>query len=162
PESEEPEDDRRRSRRRKGGYRGIASPEAPGWPGRIARSLDRTLARWEAGGIETAVDDLLRGGVPKTRARALAARLLEEGKGEAIRTRRTFEVFAGSPPEELLKVLLDQATIQVQGETDAPVTTDIHRLIRLPGSLHGGTGFRVVPLDRDRLDRFDPFREALP
>jgi DNA primase small subunit len=40
------------------------------------------------------------------------------------------------------------------------VTTDIHRLIRLPGSLHGGTGFRVVPLTRDRLDDFDPFREA--
>src|SRR5208282_2045026 len=46
-------------------------------------------------------------------------------------------------------------------ETDAPVTTDIHRLIRLPGSLHGGTGFRVVPLTRDAIDTFDPFADAL-
>jgi DNA primase small subunit len=40
------------------------------------------------------------------------------------------------------------------------VTTDIHRLIRLPGSLHGGTGLRVVPLSREEVDRFDPFRDA--
>ncbi|CVK33100.1 DNA primase small subunit domain-containing protein [Methanoculleus bourgensis] len=30
---------------------------------------------------------------------------------------------------------------------DEPVTTDIKRLIRAPGSLHGGSGMRVVPLD---------------
>jgi DNA primase small subunit len=50
--------------------------------------------------------------------------------------------------------------VEVQGEMDAPVTTDIHRLIRLPSSLHGGTGFRVVPLSREQLDRFDPFQDA--
>ncbi|NLA38744.1 MAG: DNA primase small subunit PriS, partial [Methanomicrobiales archaeon] len=31
--------------------------------------------------------------------------------------------------------------------SDEPVTTDIKRLIRTPGSLHGGSGMRVVPLD---------------
>ena len=48
------------------------------------------------------------------------------------------------------------------GETDAPVTTDIHRLTSgFRDSLHGGTGFRVVPLARDEITHFDPFRDAL-
>ncbi|MFX1562220.1 MAG: DNA primase small subunit domain-containing protein [Promethearchaeota archaeon] len=43
---------------------------------------------------------------------------------------------------------------------DEPVTTDIHRLIRLPGSLHGKTGFLVKCLDYSSLDAFDPFQQA--
>jgi DNA primase small subunit len=42
---------------------------------------------------------------------------------------------------------------------DEPVTTDIHRLIRLQGSLHGKTGFAVTKVDD--LDSFDPFRDAI-
>ncbi len=49
-----------------------------------------------------------------------------------------------------------------KGETDEPVTSDIRRLIRLPSSLHGKTGFRVMPLSRKELDDFDPFRDAVP
>jgi DNA primase small subunit len=43
---------------------------------------------------------------------------------------------------------------------DEPVTTDIHRLIRLPGSLHGKTGFLVKRLDMPALEDFDPFKDA--
>src|SRR5271157_3312845 len=64
-------------------------------------------------------------------------------------------------PSEFLEAVVPRAAVEVQGETDAPVTTDIHRLIRLPNSLHGGTGFRVVPLGRDEIAGFDPFRDAL-
>ncbi|MBN1432983.1 MAG: DNA primase catalytic subunit PriS [Methanomicrobiaceae archaeon] len=45
--------------------------------------------------------------------------------------------------------------------TDEPVTTDIKRLIRMPGSLHGGSGFRVVPLTVRDLDNFDPLVDAV-
>ncbi len=41
---------------------------------------------------------------------------------------------------------------------DEPVTTDIHRLIRLPGSLNGKTGFLVKRLDPTSLEEFDPFQ----
>jgi DNA primase small subunit len=44
---------------------------------------------------------------------------------------------------------------------DEPVTTDINRLIRLPGSLHGGTGLRVCRIDRDALEGFDPLVDAV-
>lgn len=47
-----------------------------------------------------------------------------------------------------------------KGETDEPVTADVKRLIRLPGSLHGKTGLRVVTLKADDLKDFDPFRDA--
>jgi len=62
--------------------------------------------------------------------------------------------------EEFLGAVVPRAAVEVQGETDAPVTTDVHRLIRLPGSLHGGTGLRVLPLTRDALERFDPLRDG--
>ena len=44
---------------------------------------------------------------------------------------------------------------------DEPVTTDIKRLIRTPGSLHGGSGMRVVPLDIRDLADFDPLIDAV-
>lgn len=43
--------------------------------------------------------------------------------------------------------------------TDEPVTTDIKRLIRLPGSLHGGTSLQVKPVDN--IDDFDPLNDAI-
>jgi DNA primase small subunit len=45
---------------------------------------------------------------------------------------------------------------------DEPVTTDTNRLIRLPGSLHGGTGLAVTRVDRDALDSFRPLADAVP
>jgi DNA primase small subunit len=53
---------------------------------------------------------------------------------------------------------LRRATI---APVDEPVTTDVRRLIRLPGSLHGGTGLRVVPLARRDISSFDPFVDAV-
>ena len=48
-----------------------------------------------------------------------------------------------------------------RGETDEPVTADVRRLIRCPGSLHGGTGFRVTPLTLSGLEEFDPLQDAV-
>ncbi len=44
-------------------------------------------------------------------------------------------------------------------EIDEPVSIDIHRLIRYPGSLHGKTGFKVQELYPDDLDNFNPLNE---
>ncbi len=45
---------------------------------------------------------------------------------------------------------------------DEPVTTDTNRLIRLPGSLHGGSGLKTVRLERDEIADFDPLDDAVP
>jgi DNA primase small subunit len=44
---------------------------------------------------------------------------------------------------------------------DTVVTTDIHRLIRLNGTLHGKTGLKKVEFSIKRLEDFDPFEEAV-
>jgi DNA primase small subunit len=44
---------------------------------------------------------------------------------------------------------------------DTVVTTDIHRLIRLAGTLHGKTGLRKVEFPVKCLEDFDPFKEAV-
>ena len=45
---------------------------------------------------------------------------------------------------------------------DEPVTTDTHRLIRLPETLHGGSGLLVTPLAPDDVSEFDPLSDAIP
>jgi DNA primase small subunit len=45
---------------------------------------------------------------------------------------------------------------------DEPVSTDTNRLIRLPGSLHGGSGLAVRPIPREEVQAFDPLVDAVP
>lgn len=54
-------------------------------------------------------------------------------------------------------------TLQKEGtaEIDEPVTTDIHRLIRYPFSLHGKTGLMVYPVTVNEMREFDPLRQAI-
>lgn len=44
---------------------------------------------------------------------------------------------------------------------DTVVTTDIHRLIRMPSTLHGKTGFKAAPIMIHNLDTFDPFSDGI-
>lgn len=44
---------------------------------------------------------------------------------------------------------------------DTVVTTDIHRLIRLTGTLHGKTGLKKVEFPVSTIDDFDPFKRAV-
>jgi len=64
--------------------------------------------------------------------------------------------------EMLVEMLENDIKPSMAGEVDEPVTTDVKRLIRLPGSLHGKTGLMVVPLDYDELRGFDPLTDAVP
>ena len=142
--------------------RSLAPPDAPGWTGRSTRALLEVLARWEEKGVATAKEEMIGYGMAPSKAARWAKLLVDLHGGTRIRTSRSLDALVGQQlPTEILSAVVEGAKIEVQGETDAPVTTDIHRLIRLPRSLHGGTGFRVVPLARDEIDRFDPFRDAL-
>ncbi len=49
---------------------------------------------------------------------------------------------------------------EIGAEIDEPVTIDIHRLIRYPGSLHGKTGFKVQELSLSDLEDFTPLDES--
>jgi DNA primase small subunit len=144
-------------------FRRLVPPETPGWPGRISRSVLELIARWEAAGPEAAAADLARANPELTPAGAkrIARELITGKKGELIRTNLALDVFTEKHSNEILTAILRLAAIEVQGETDAPVTTDVHRLIRLPGSRHGGTGLLVRALRRDEVDTFEPLRDAV-
>jgi DNA primase small subunit len=141
--------------------RTLAPPDAPGWPGRTTRALLDLLRRWEEQGTKAAAEEMASYGIPPVKARRYARMLIDQGGAAKIRAHLSLDVFRADLPAEFLEAVVARAAVEVQGETDAPVTTDIHRLIRLPNSLHGGTGFRVVPLRRDEIAGFDPFRDAL-
>jgi len=93
-----------------------------------------------------------------------------EGKASAIRRaalNNHDELAAGNIDVHPAVVSLAKQLFERVLETDAapidePVTTDINRLIRLPRSIHGGTGLVVTPIDRDDLADFDPLDDAVP
>ena len=59
------------------------------------------------------------------------------------------------------KTLSLKAVDRRSAKIDTVVTTDVHRLIRLPGTLNGHTGLMTMQVSRERLDEFDPFRDSL-
>lgn len=66
----------------------------------------------------------------------------------------------------LFEAIIDQAVHEESihlggGHTDEPVTADIRRLIRMPSSLHGGSGMRVVPLSLPEFGNFEPLNDAI-
>lgn len=137
----------------------LVSPTAAGWPGRISRAVTVLLDRWKREGLEVAERELSPF-LDSSKAHRAARALLKKERSEQIRENRSLDVFSQKMGRDVLEALLRLAMSELQGETDAPVTPDVHRLIRWPGSLHGGTGLRVLPLSRDTLDAFDPLRDA--
>lgn len=74
-----------------------------------------------------------------------------------------FEKLAKSKRKgKLFQSLFNKCASRVGLNFDAPVTADIKRLIRLPNSLHGKTGFRAMPVNYNKLDDFDPLRDSAP
>lgn len=64
--------------------------------------------------------------------------------------------FAMTRWKKFLRGIVDE----IGAEIDEPVTIDIHRLIRYPGSLHGKTGFKVQELALSELESFNPLDES--
>lgn len=60
--------------------------------------------------------------------------------------------------KQLLKAIVNEIGIEI----DEPVSIDLHRLIRYPGTLHGKTGFKVQELDYPTLLKFNPLNELNP
>ena len=59
------------------------------------------------------------------------------------------------------KTLVTKAVEKKSAKIDSVVTTDIHRLIRMPGTLNGHTGLLAMKVPEERLDEFDPFTEPI-
>jgi DNA primase small subunit len=93
-----------------------------------------------------------------------------QGKAEAVLNaarRNRGEIAAGnvdvhSAMVSFARAVLEETVAADRAPVDEPVTTDLNRLIRLPGSLHGGSGLAVTRIDRGDLASFDPLVDAVP
>jgi DNA primase small subunit len=135
---------------KQGGINLIPARGSPGWNGKIADAIIEFIQhiddypgreRWAA---------MLRNKKNKGLRLAALSGLQREkpilGKGMGLKT---------------WQEITDRAIEYFHSEIDKPVTHDIHRVIRLIGSLHGKTGFIASQLTRDELDDFDPFVESI-
>jgi DNA primase small subunit len=136
----------------------LAPGRAPaGWGQRYADAL-RDHLLWLAGLDPAEAAAYLTGpaGIGKRAATEFLAGLdaLREEDAGALRENRIVRAITGTPEFE-------ERVRDAGARADEPVTTDIKRLIRAPGSLHGGSGMRVVPLDARDLADFDPLVDAV-
>lgn len=135
----------------------MPSPDEPGWRGRISRGLIEIL------------DDIVRSDDPLQKlknygvSKYTAEKLLEDLSRDRIERIKQGRLDQSTTIRRffLNKALRKKAVSFAAGETDEPVTCDVKRLIRLPGSLHGKTGLRVTGVTLDMLDDFDPLSDAV-
>lgn len=87
----------------------------------------------------------------------------EEGKRGADIIRRTssLEAFTSDAARNRFVDFILERVRGMAGETDEPVTSDIKRLIRLPGSLHGKSSLVVKPFTIAELDDFEPLTDCV-
>lgn len=136
----------------------IAPPSAPGWRGKISRDIVdffrelRSMEKSEAMELLTSFD-----GIGEKTARGI----LNDVTEERIERIRRGKIDQSTYIKKVMPQLVKRCAVELRGEPDEPVTGDVKRLIRQPGSLHGKTGLRVAPVPVDDIDGFDPLRDAV-
>lgn len=122
-----------------------------GWRGRIAKGTYEFLLRASA-------SDLKRLGLRKSAVEAILSQrdYILENWGR----RNPWALLKGVGGKIWMKIAEHGAKLQAS-QIDTVVTTDIHRLIRLNGSLHGKTGFRKIEVPQNGIEGFDPLKEAI-
>lgn len=135
----------------------MPKPDEPGWKGRISRGIIEIVE--EIKNSDNPLEKLEGYGVKKTDAQQLINDLsderiqrIKEGRLDQSKTIRKFF---------LNNALRKTAVSMSAGETDEPVTCDVKRLIRLPGSLHGKTGLKVEKIKLDALLEFNPLNDTV-
>lgn len=135
----------------------MPTPDEPGWRGRISRGIIEIVS--EIRKSKNPVEKLQEYGVKKPDAEKLLNDLsddrvkrIKDGLLDQSKMIRKF--FLNS-------ALRKTAVSMSAGETDEPVTCDVKRLIRLPSSLHGKTGFKVTRITLNTLNDFEPLRDAV-
>jgi DNA primase small subunit len=126
----------------------LAPPlNAGGWPGRIAKGVYELLNSSDVKAILN-----FKGGSKVEEAIKTITKALEEA--------RDYWPLEGLTCRIWLKAV-EKAVARKCCEVDERVTTDIKRLIRLPGTLHGGTGLIAAKVQLKDIESFDPYVHAV-
>jgi len=136
----------------------IPKPTEGGWNGRIARSIIRISEEIKEMEEENAIAYLM-GFAGITRKSAIQF-LRDLTPDKIARIKEGILDQSTSIKKIFMKGALRLSAMHAAG-TDEPVTADIKRLIRLPGSLHGKTGLKVQSLSIDELEEFNPLSDAV-
>jgi len=128
----------------------------PGWRGRLARGVYQILTEWSQNSL-----------VELGFTRGAAAQILKDR--DRIKTEWSKKMLWSSFQdkwkinERVWRNIVEKAMslVALPAKIDTVVTTDIHRLIRMPGTLNGKTGLKAAMVALDRLEDFDPFYEPV-
>lgn len=133
-------------------------PTDGGWGGRIHGRLYSMLAEIRELPEQEALERLQQHeGIGEGRAQA-AYNLAQDRFVEIERG----NLSAHAVFKQLAEQVASEVVAEQNAQIDEPVSTDTNRLIRLPGSLHGGSGLAVRRIPRDEIDAFDPLVDAVP
>ncbi len=122
-----------------------------GWRGRIAKGTYEFL-------LTAAPEELQRIGLKKKVIDSIA--LSKEVILQSWKENGPWGVVRGVGVESWKKIALHGAEGR-SAKVDTVVTTDIHRLIRLPNTLHGKTGLKKIEVPIAEIEHFDPLKTAI-
>lgn len=136
--------------------KGISSPQGSplsefGWRKRLVSGMKNFILNAKEKNLEEIKVD-------KRSARAIL-----QNKDPILRKcldRGTWGAVRGISFETWRKIAEQSVKLQ-SASIDTVVTTDIHRLIRLVGTLHGKTGLKKIEFSGSAIDDFDPFKSTV-
>ncbi len=125
--------------------------EVKGWGKRILEEMQKIVGRGDAKELvkKSAVGHKTAEEIVKKRDEILEA--LE--KGERLQSFPKAEKFWSS----LLESIVEQLILKIDRQT----SVDASKILRVPDSLHGGTGFKASSIPLDKLGEFKAFSEAI-
>ena len=136
----------------------ITGPQAtdPGWRGRLAKGVLQVMTTFNQQGLldlgfsKGTVTQLFneRDTIERDWLREIPWSYFQD------RWKMTEQIWKG-----VMEKSLDAAKLRTN--IDTVVTTDIHRLIRMSGTLNGKTGLKATMVKLDQLETYDPFDESV-
>jgi DNA primase small subunit len=129
----------------------ILGMKDPGWRGRIARGLCNIV-------LNAKIEDYQNIGLNRSTAETLMKN--KDAILKKLNESKPWGTLKGVGPQTF-KRLVEYSRKSQSAKVDTVVTTDIHRLIRMPGTLHGKTGLKKVEFPISALNNFDPFKSAI-
>jgi DNA primase small subunit len=140
------------------------SSNSPGWGGRFNDAVVRFAEEIRNLDEKSAINRLTEiKGIGDVRAIEFYKKIKNDQVLDSIRSGKLDSIKGVQDIWKFIinNYLADQSVKILGGETDEPVTADVRRLIRCPGSLHGGSGLRVTSLSLRELEDFDPLQDAV-
>ena len=129
----------------KGGY--IVSPtNGLGWVGKGRKMIESILEKPQ----EEVYDYLIELGFAKSRAKKISG-LLENSTNRGAILKGRLVGFDSKALNDLSRATIKQAGKQLSVVLDVQVTSDKHRIFRVPGSIHGGSGLPCMEVTLDDL-----------